>query len=178
VAVRDVTDFLVKDHIDTKLAALVALLHVGLVGLIVSSIYSGLEPDWPMYWFIGFYVDVPAAVLWLICLPVSFFVERLRRPAAPSRAQTSTLADTLRSIPFYCWVCIVFLAIAGLLQVGLGLGLRLGPASDGANFVWEFTMVGVLGTFIWSDLVRRIVRMLLPPVRQLATPPPGHLGSV
>jgi hypothetical protein len=31
-------------------------------------------------------------------------------------------------------------------------------------------MVGVLGTFIWSDLVRRIVRMLLPPVRQLARP--------
>ena len=170
MAVRDVTDLLVKDHIDTKLAAVVALLHAALVGLIVSSIYSGGEPHWPMYWFIGFYVDAPAAVLWLICLPLSFLVQRFRRPAAPPRARTSTLAATLGSMPFYCWVCIVFLAIAGLLQISLVLGLRLGPASDDVNFVWEFTMVGVLGTFIWSDLVRRIVRMLLPPARELAPP--------
>jgi len=163
---REVTDYLVERRVDTKIAAIVAVLHATFVGLLVALIVFGRAPAFPpVFWLIGFYVDVPVALLWAICLPLSLLVERHRQPGSGAAARGSSLVETLRRIPVYCWVPIGILLVAVVLQVAGALGLKLDEVGD-ALFMGPFVMTGVLGTFLSADLARRVTRMLLPPARE------------
>jgi hypothetical protein len=162
---REVTDYLVERRVDTKIAALVAVLHATFVGLLVALIVSGRAPVPAVYWLIGFYVDVPVALLWAICLPLSLLVERHRHTGPGAAARGSSLVETLRRIPVYCWVPIGILFVAVALQIASTLGVKLDVVGD-ALFMGPFVMTGVLGTFLCADLARRVTRMLLPPARE------------
>jgi hypothetical protein len=134
--------------------AVVAGLHLALIGYAVACIFFANEQDWPMYWMFFFLIDTPMAALWIAAFVVSS-ITHWRRGLAVSRAAEPT--GQSRGVPVYIWMVAASAGVATLLAVASLLRIPLGPAGDGPNFQLPLAVFGGLGTFVYADTVRRVV---------------------
>jgi hypothetical protein len=67
-------------------------LHLSLVIFLVSSILSGIEPDWPMYWLLLIPFDLPILLLQYL---TSWIIEPIFSMLASNFADSSPLSSSV-----------------------------------------------------------------------------------